>query len=110
MNQFAAKLASDTAKRNNTVPDATRQKQIQEELSHFTKKLQESLVLKNEQEAFRIQEKLFSVHAELVALNIKRIEETYGFVSDPVLKKMISDYTLDCYQLAKHVDQTFYGD
>lgn len=108
MNDFAAKLSSQTAKMRNQVPDHIRQKQILEELAHYKRKLQEVLLQKDEVQALTIQDKLIKIHGELVALNVARIEKRYGFVSPTVLQKMIEEYTQDCYALAMQVDSQLY--
>lgn len=77
---------------------------IEEQLEHYSKKLQALLASKQTDESLVLFEKLIALKAEQVALMLEKEESTYGTLDQEETNKLIHAYNQDCIDLALSVD------
>lgn len=88
-------------KQTNTVPLDVWKKQVQEEMDYFKTELKKYIQVKNIEKIEETLQKLFTLRAEQLAINIKNFEEEFGFTDKNYINKEIKKYKKDCNILVK---------
>ena len=95
----ALKKSQIKNKQTKTVPIDVWKKQVQEEMNYFKTELKKYIQVKNENKIKEILEKLFSLRAEQMLINLRKEKETKGFYKDKFAQQEMVNYVKDCQKL-----------
>lgn len=89
------------AKQKAGAPLVMQEKQNKEEMDYFKQKLLKAHRFGDREETKKTADILIKLRAKTAAVKLQKTRETFGFLSEFTIKKIVAKYTSDCVRLLK---------